>query len=362
MKVWLFVLLAFGVAFGAGSNITVLEESTFSAFIEANPYVFVDFFVPWCSYCKEIEPILEFTAGFCKDNGIPFVFAKIDVNAAYQLRKKLKIFSYPTLRVYVKGNAIPYRKEAGAAQIIDFLNLKLSSKVKKLTTLDSIQSLSKEKGLRSILISDNAKVLAEYEKAALESSTLTRFFYTSESLGKQAYPEVKTCPSVVLLKDYGEPREVLRPSLGKNSLKRFLKDKAIPFVGTASVDLVDQFLQTGAEKKGVVFFRSAENNTLDKEFGLLRKKTLNKEIVFVIADAKTETEKSVATHLKLGVKDFPALVIAYYENNDLHRYVYKGKFDADSMYHFYSNWKAGKAERTYASAEIPGTQNSEIMK
>jgi protein disulfide-isomerase A1 len=48
----LILLLAVAVS----SAVVVLDDSNFTSYLQQHPYVFVEFYAPWCGHCKQLEP------------------------------------------------------------------------------------------------------------------------------------------------------------------------------------------------------------------------------------------------------------------------------------------------------------------
>ena len=78
-----------------------LTDSSFEGDVLQTPGpVLVDFWAPWCSTCRAMEPVLEQLAGEFKSR---VRFAKLDVDAHPDIADRYGIRSLPTLMLFRHG-------------------------------------------------------------------------------------------------------------------------------------------------------------------------------------------------------------------------------------------------------------------
>ena len=77
-----------------------LNEGSFDNFILGEKPVLVDFWAPWCGPCRAMAPVLEDLAAKYGDRiGI----GKVNVDNEPGLAKRFRIFSIPTVLIFIKG-------------------------------------------------------------------------------------------------------------------------------------------------------------------------------------------------------------------------------------------------------------------
>jgi thioredoxin 1 len=78
-------------------------NSPFSALIESETPVLVDFFAEWCGPCKMMKPVLEQVK---KNIGESARIVKIDVDKNPQLSAIYQVQAVPTLILFRKGQVV----------------------------------------------------------------------------------------------------------------------------------------------------------------------------------------------------------------------------------------------------------------
>lgn len=81
-----------------------LNKELFENYInDENKPILVDFWAPWCVYCRRITPALNILAEQYKD---VLVFGKINIDEEQDLANEEQIEVIPTLIIYKGGQAL----------------------------------------------------------------------------------------------------------------------------------------------------------------------------------------------------------------------------------------------------------------
>jgi len=354
MKSWIPTVSLLLLTTILAGNVVELNDTTFKQFLVDHPVAIIDFYATWCSHCKTFAPIFENISEISKERKYPFAFAKIDANINTKAKIKFDVTTFPSVKVIINNTIVTYKKDLDIEVLLDYAMWKYKLKVIQLKTKQEIAKVKQAKDIRNVLVSDNPEVLREFKEAAMETDIQSYFYYTSEALGKAMFPEIKTVPSVIILRDYPEGNVVYEPIFGKYRFRKFLHEHDIPIIARMTPDVAETFISPGDwEKIGIILYRDDTKKELDKEFVKLRRLIPSREFAFVLSDLKTDSERQVAQYLGIQREDFPTLIIVKPENRLLNRYMYRGQLEKNKMFAFFNDWKAGKIPKTLKSEPEP---------
>ena len=80
-----------------------INKEQFQQLTQGDQPVLVDFWAPWCGYCRRIGPALE---NIAEEYGQKLVVAKVNIDEEAQLAQEQQIEVIPTLVLYRNGEAI----------------------------------------------------------------------------------------------------------------------------------------------------------------------------------------------------------------------------------------------------------------
>eukprot|EP01062_Namystynia_karyoxenos_P066320 TRINITY_DN60287_c0_g1_i1.p1 TRINITY_DN60287_c0_g1~~TRINITY_DN60287_c0_g1_i1.p1 ORF type:complete len:622 (+),score=256.60 TRINITY_DN60287_c0_g1_i1:73-1866(+) len=88
-------------AVAVGPAVATLNGDNFEQVLGEYDAVLVNFYAPWCSFCRRVEPAFEKAAERLRTQDV--VCGRVDATAESELADKENIAAYPTIKVYVRA-------------------------------------------------------------------------------------------------------------------------------------------------------------------------------------------------------------------------------------------------------------------
>lgn len=158
-------------------DVVVLNSANFEEVLSKTEHILVEFYAPWCSHCKQLEPIYAEIATSLKQQNSPVVIAKIDASEHEDIATKYDIQGFPTLKFFRNGIPIEYNGARSFSDILSWVKRKAGPPSMHLTTQLELEQFMELKGIKVVayIPVDNADSAITEWKNSVTSPTLEDF-------------------------------------------------------------------------------------------------------------------------------------------------------------------------------------------
>ncbi|KAM9333430.1 protein disulfide-isomerase TMX3 [Pholidichthys leucotaenia] len=192
------------VAAFLSSAVTAFVEDLDDTFKETrvNDVWLVDFYAPWCGYCKKLEPIWHDVAIELATSGSPIRVGKVDATAYSGMASEFGVRGFPSIKLLKGDLAYNYKGPRTKDDIVEFAIRVSGPAVRPLPSKEMFELMVTRHDVIFVYIGGESPLKEKYSDAASELIVYTHFFSALE----EALPEsisLLELPAVVVCKDGG---------------------------------------------------------------------------------------------------------------------------------------------------------------
>ena len=92
-------------------------KEQFDTFVHENDIAFVNFFAPWCHWCRQFAPVWDATSNTIRELDEPFAkrtkLAKVNCETSPKICQDHQVRAFPTVKIYRAGSTITHKQYVG---------------------------------------------------------------------------------------------------------------------------------------------------------------------------------------------------------------------------------------------------------
>lgn len=290
----------------------------------------IEFYAPWCGYCKQFAPEYEKVALHFAETGEVKV-GKLDGTVYEDALGGEQVDGFPTTKLYKNGASTAYKGESNAADVIAFVNSKLAQKIEQVADVSAFTKVSGEKQLAVV-------VCVSAAHAAIADAILFEFGSEHFKVGQAPCAEGKESVSLYnskgLVSSFGNVDKPVE-------LRKWLKRTSIPKVFMFEDEL---FQQVQAAEYKYLFLAISEKEAVPEAVKLAMHAAADEaEIVdtaFAFADSSADY---MLSFFGLTVEDLPAVRVLEVQSPEMTNYAGpQGLFAVEDLLATYRDLVQGK--------------------
>uniref|UniRef100_A0A3P8RTE0 protein disulfide-isomerase n=1 Tax=Amphiprion percula TaxID=161767 RepID=A0A3P8RTE0_AMPPE len=191
--------------------LTVLLFVSASAFVEelddsfmerkgAEDIWLIKFYAPWCTFCKQLDPVWHQIGSELRSLGSPVQVGKSDATASPGLAKEFRIRGYPAILMLKKDVTYNYLGPRTKDGIMDFADRVAGPLIRSLTSLQLFQHAMSRHDVMFVYVGATSQLKTNYTSAAETLIIGTYFFSATRDVLPKAV-SLASLPAVVVFKD-----------------------------------------------------------------------------------------------------------------------------------------------------------------
>ncbi|KAG5537701.1 hypothetical protein RHGRI_024975 [Rhododendron griersonianum] len=339
-----------------------LNQDSTKRVIDANEFVLVLGYAPWCPRSAELMPQFAEAATELKEMGRDVVMAKIDAERYPKAASNLGIKGYPTMLLFVNGSSQAYTGGFTSQEIVIWASKKTGESVIRVNSDIQAKEFLKKHSMFAVGLFEKFEG-SEYEEfiKAATSHNEIQFVETSEmGVANILFPNMKlSYPFVGLVKSELDRYTTFEGTLKMEDILQFLDVYKFPLVTTVT-ELNSVRVFSTRIKFQVYIFAEADDfkNVVEPLQNVARK--FKPKVLFLYIDIKDDNLAKPFLTL-LGREEAEETVVAAFDNKISSKYLLESDPTPSKIEEFCSGVLHGTLAPFYKSQPIPDNTEGSIQ-
>ncbi|XP_028124784.1 protein disulfide isomerase-like 1-6 [Camellia sinensis] len=339
-----------------------LDNDNTERVIDANEFVLVLGYAPWCARSAELMPQFAEAATALKELGSPLLFSKLDAERHSKAASTIGIKGFPTLLLFVNGTSQSYTGGFTSEEIVIWARKKTGEPVIRIGSVEGAKEFLKKYSMFVVGLFEKFEGFEyeEFVKTATSDNEIQFVATCSIDVANVLFPDMKPHNFFLgLVKSEPERYTAFEGTFKMEKILQFLDYNKFPLVTTVT-ELNSVRVYSSPIKLQVYVFAEADDfkSLLEPLQNIARK--FKSEIMFLHVDIREDNLAKPFLTL-FGLEESEDAVVAAFDNKISSKYLLESDPTPSKMEEFCSGLLHGTLAPYYKSQPIPDNKEDSIQ-
>ena len=337
------------------NDVIILTDSTFDKAVAKYDYLLVLFYAPWCGHCKKFHPEYEKAAKTLRKENL--FLSKVDATVEKKLAEKFDIQGFPTVKLFIKGEAIEYTGGRKEQEVINWMRKKTGPATKEIQSVEEIEKLKKDNDVVLVYFGNKKEELDEFIKVARKNEDFPFANVDKEEIAKKLGIKMGT---VIMFRNFEDPQKELTGEITSKKIEEFIDAFSAPKIMTFDEKAAQIIF--GKAIPAIILYCDKKSDKWDEYRKIME--SVSDKIKGKLKVVQTDIKEGMASRLAeyIGIKesDLPSVRIAD-TRVDLKKYNMERDINEKNILQFIEDWENNKLKPHLKSAEEPKENNGDVF-
>jgi len=283
-------------------GVLVLTNTNYDLAVEEFDYLLVYFYAPWCGHCKALGPEFVKAGQMLKEKDSTIKLGKVDGTEETELMDKHGVDGYPKLKLYRKGQLVPYTGGRMAPEMVAWLEKKIGPPAKELSSIKDVKNFvaDHEVAVVGFFSETDGEFIKKYNLACLDYDDYGVHYPVAVTTDGEASEHYDIKDKIVLFKKFDEKKVVYEGELDTQQIRDFITENSLPIVIEFNHDNAQKmFKRPNDGKSHLLVFHNKSSSTYDDEIKMMAKvgKEFKQKVLFTSVDVEEEDHRRMVEFL-----------------------------------------------------------------
>jgi len=354
-------------------GVLVLTDKNYDLAVAEFDYLLVYFYAPWCGHCKALGPEFVKAGQMLKEKDSPVKLGKVDGTEETELMDKHKVDGYPKLKLYRKGQLVPYTGGRMAPEMVSWLEKKIGAPAKELSTMKAVKDFvaDHEVAVVGFFNEKDGDSYNKYNLACLDYDDYGVHYPVAVTTDNEASAHYDVKDKIVLFKKFDERKVVYEGELDTQQIRDFITENSLPIVIEFNHDNAQKmFKRPNNGKSHLLVFHNKSSSTYDDEIKMMAKvgKGFKDTVLFTSVDVEEEDHRRMVEFLgvrhRINNDTYPTMrIVTMKDSSPPVRYRPEDtSVTEENVLDFVTKYVAGEVPRDYFTEPLPKDWDSKPAK